>query len=180
MTRSIHFKTLAGAVALGLGVAAASVSWSSRALAQTRYTASWASVDQHKMPEWFEDAKFGIYYHWGAFATAAFGSEWYPRNMYDRAGNSAEYQHHLQVYGDPYADWPYNKFLTGANDKSGNFVQFAPKLKSAGGAWDPDAWAQMFIDSGARFADRSENTTTAFPIGTARPMNGTRSRWDRS
>lgn len=152
MTRTSHLKTVASALALGLGAAAACVSWSSEALAQTRYTASWASVDQHKMPEWFEDAKFGIYYHWGAFATAAFGSEWYPRNMYDRAGNSAEYQHHLQVYGDPFADWPYNKFLTGANDKSGKFVQFAPKLKSAGGAWDPDAWAQMFIDAGARFA----------------------------
>src|SRR5450432_2277766 len=88
MTRLTQSRTLGSTVALVLAVAAASVSWSSEAVAQTRYTASWASVDQHKMPEWFEDAKFGIYYHWGAFATAAFGSEWYPRNMYNRAGNS--------------------------------------------------------------------------------------------
>lgn len=46
MTRSIRLRTLAGAVALGLGVATASVSWSSEALARTRYTASWASVDR--------------------------------------------------------------------------------------------------------------------------------------
>ncbi len=31
-------------------------------------------------------------------------------------------------------------------------MQFAPKLKSDGGAWDPDEWAQMFIDAGARFS----------------------------
>jgi hypothetical protein len=51
------------------------------AVAQTQpasYSASWTSVDQHPAaPEWFKDAKFGIYFHWGAFGTAAFGSERY-------------------------------------------------------------------------------------------------------
>lgn len=37
---------------------------------------------------------------------------------YDEGDNSAKYQHHMQVYGDPFSGWPYNKFLTGANDKS--------------------------------------------------------------
>ena len=67
---------------------AALILWSAPAAGQTRYTASWSSVDQHKTPAWFLDAKFGIYYHWGAFATAMYGSEWYPRNMYNKAGNS--------------------------------------------------------------------------------------------
>ena len=133
--------------------AAASLGWSPEAFGQTRYTASWASLDTHNpAPEWFQDAKFGIYFHWGAFGTAMFGSEWYPRNMFNKAGNSAEYQHHLATYGDPYGNWGYDKFLTGANDKSGKLTQFAPKLKSQGGNWDPDAWAQMFYDAGARFA----------------------------
>jgi alpha-L-fucosidase len=131
----------------------ASMAWSPRAFSQTRYTASWSSLDAHvPAPEWFQDAKFGIYYHWGAFGTAMFGSEWYPRNMMNKAGNSSEYQHHLATYGDPYGSWGYEKFLIGANDKSGKFTQFAPKLTSAGGNWDPDAWAQMFYDAGARFA----------------------------
>jgi alpha-L-fucosidase len=121
--------------------------------AQTRYTESWSSLDNHDpAPEWFQDAKFGIYYHWGAFATPAFGTEWYPRNMMNRDGNSGEYRHHMDTCGDPYGGWGYDKFLTGGKDKSGNFVQFAPKLKSAGGSWDPDEWAQMFYDAGARFA----------------------------
>jgi alpha-L-fucosidase len=130
--------------------------WPMAAMAQTQptsYSASWASVDQHPpAPEWFQDAKFGIYFHWGAFGTAAFGSEWYPRNMFNKAGNSAEYQHQLQVYGDPLGNWGYDKFINGANDKSGHFVQFAPKLVTSGGNWDPDAMAQLIVDSGAWFA----------------------------
>jgi alpha-L-fucosidase len=122
-----------------------------RARAQERYTASWASVDKHTpAPEWFQDAKLGIYYHWGPFGMAQYGSEWYPRNMYDR--NSGEYRNQTSKYGDPFGDWPYDKFITGANDKSGEFTQFAPKLASEGGHWDPDAWAQMLVDAGARFA----------------------------
>jgi alpha-L-fucosidase len=89
---------------------------------------------------------------WGAWCVAAFGSEWYPRNMYNQSGNSSEYQQHMSTFGDPFGDWPYDKFLTGANDKSGKLAQFAPKLKSEGGAWDPDEWAQMFLDAGAKFA----------------------------
>ncbi|WP_255956086.1 alpha-L-fucosidase [Streptomyces odontomachi] len=114
------------------------------------YTASWSSVDQHPpAPAWFQDAKFGIYYHWGVFSVPAFGNEWYPRNMY--IGGSAENQHHIATYGDP-SSWPYNNFIDGARDKAGNFVQFAPKLASQGGNWDPDAWAQLFKAAGARFA----------------------------
>jgi alpha-L-fucosidase len=138
---------------LALLCAVALFTWSPLAVGQTRYTASWTSLDTHNpAPEWFQDAKFGVYYHWGAFATPMFGSEWYPRNMMNKAGNSAEYQHHMATYGDPYGSWGYDKFLTGANDKSGKFTQFAPKLVSDGGNWDPDAWAQMFLDAGARFA----------------------------
>jgi alpha-L-fucosidase len=114
------------------------------------YTAAWSSVDQHPpAPAWFQDAKFGIYYHWGAFSVPAFGNEWYPRNMY--IGGSAENQHHIATYGDPSA-WPYNNFIDGARDKAGNLVQFAPRLASQGGNFDPNAWAQLFKAAGAKFA----------------------------
>jgi alpha-L-fucosidase len=114
------------------------------------YTASWSSVDQHPpAPQWFQDAKFGIYYHWGVYSVPAFSNEWYPRNMYNPG--SAENQHHIATYGDP-SVWPYQNFILGANDKSGRFVQFAPKLTSQGGKWDPNAWATLFKNAGARFA----------------------------
>lgn len=101
------------------------------------------------VPEWFKDAKFGIYFHWGVYSVPAFGNEWYPRNMYIKG--TPENKHHIEVYGDP-SQFPYNYFITGAKDKNGNFVQFAPKLKSEGGKFDPDEWAQLFADAGAKFA----------------------------
>ncbi|MDR8411866.1 alpha-L-fucosidase [Nonomuraea sp. 3-1Str] len=141
---------LAGATLLAGALLTAPALAGSATAAPSVYEPTWASVDQHPAaPEWFQDAKFGIYFHWGAFATPAFGSEWYPRNMY--VGGSAENNHHKSVYGDPSA-WPYHNFIDGSRDKAGNWVQFAPKLKSAGGNFDPNEWAQLFADSGAKFA----------------------------
>jgi alpha-L-fucosidase len=101
------------------------------------------------VPEWFKDAKFGIYFHWGVYSVPAFSNEWYPRNMYIKG--SPENKHHIEIYGDP-SQWPYNYFITGAKDRKGNFVQFTPKLKSEGGKFDPEEWAQLFADAGAKFA----------------------------
>jgi alpha-L-fucosidase len=101
------------------------------------------------VPEWFKDAKFGIYFHWGVYSVPAFANEWYPRNMYIKG--SLENKHHTEIYGDP-SQWPYSNFITGAKDKQGNFAQFAPKLKSEGGKFDPEEWAQLFADAGAKFA----------------------------
>ncbi|MFH9887446.1 alpha-L-fucosidase [Streptomyces luteogriseus] len=118
--------------------------------APSRYTPDWNSVDQHPpAPEWFQDAKFGIYFHWGAFSVPAHDNEWYPRSMY-QAGSKAN-RHHIATYGSPSA-WPYHNFIDGAQDLAGNTVKFAPKPKSAGGKFDPDEWVQLFVDAGARFA----------------------------
>jgi alpha-L-fucosidase len=114
------------------------------------YEATFESLEKvNPVPEWFKDAKFGIYFHWGVYAVPAYANEWYPRNMYREGTN--ENKHHIEVYGDP-TEWPYDNFITGANDKAGNFKQFAPKLKSEGGQFDPAEWAQLFADAGAKFA----------------------------
>jgi alpha-L-fucosidase len=83
------------------------------------------------------------------YSVPAYANEWYPRNMFINGSN--ENKHHISVYGDP-AEWPYHNFIRGAKDKMGNFVQFSPKLKSQGGKFDPDEWAQLFYDAGAKFA----------------------------
>ena len=138
----------AGCTGVAAGLTRFSAAWATAG--PQSYTASWSSVDQHPpAPEWFQDAKFGIYYHWGVFSVPAFANEWYPRNMYNNG--SAENNHHKQVYGDP-SVWPYHNFVNGARDKAGNWAQFAPKLRSAGGNFDPDEWAQLFLDAGAKFA----------------------------
>lgn len=114
------------------------------------YQPTWDSVNRHPAaPEWFRDAKFGIYFHWGVFSVPAYDSEWYPRNMY--VPDSRANKHHIATYGDP-SVWPFHHFIDGADDLAGNHKEFAPKLKSAGGAFDPEEWAQLFVDAGARFA----------------------------
>jgi alpha-L-fucosidase len=114
------------------------------------YNPSFQSLEQvNPVPEWFKDAKFGIYFHWGVYSVPAYGNEWYPRNMY--ITGSPENIHQIETYGE-LDQWPYDKFITGAPDKKGNFVQFAPKLKTEGGKFDPDEWAQLFADAGAKFA----------------------------
>jgi alpha-L-fucosidase len=115
-----------------------------------KYQPDFESLEKsNPVPEWFRDAKFGIYFHWGVYSVPAFANEWYPRNMYIKG--SAENKHHTEIYGD-ITEWPYNNFITGARDKQGNYVQFAPRLKSEGGNFDPEEWAQLFADAGAKFA----------------------------
>lgn len=114
------------------------------------YEPTFKSLEKsNPVPEWFKDAKFGIYFHWGVYSVPAYANEWYPRNMYVKG--SPENKNHIRKYGD-ISEWPYSNFITGAKDKQGNFVQFAPKLKSEGGMFDPEEWAQLFADAGAKFA----------------------------
>src|SRR5664279_543958 len=69
---------------------------------QGPYRPDWESLQKYEVPEWYKDAKFGIFIHWGVYSVAAFANEWYPRNMY-REG-SEEYKHHIASYG------PLDKF----------------------------------------------------------------------
>jgi alpha-L-fucosidase len=98
------------------------------------YTADWESLERHQAaPDWFRDAKFGIYFHWGVYSVPAFGSEWYPRNMHFQ--NRNEYRHHVETYGDP-IEFGYDKFV--------------PMFKAE--KFDADEWAELFEKAGARFA----------------------------
>ncbi|HSX96242.1 MAG TPA: alpha-L-fucosidase, partial [Streptomyces sp.] len=150
MSNSINISRLS-ASATSVAAAAGDVSGAGVTESAPRaYTPEGNSVDEHPpAPEWFQDAKFGIYFHWGAFSVPAFDNEWYPRSMY-QAGSDAN-QHHTATYGGPSA-WPYHNFVDGARDLAGRTMEFAPKLKSAGGAFDPEEWVQLFVEAGARFA----------------------------
>ena len=44
---------------------------------------NWENIAaNYQCPDWFTDAKFGIFIHWGVYSVPAFGNEWYARNMY--------------------------------------------------------------------------------------------------
>jgi len=99
---------------------------------QGLFRPDWESLQKYEVPEWYKDAKFGIFIHWGVYSVPAFGNEWYPRNMY-REG-SEEYKHHLATYGPP------NKF---------GYKDFIPMSKAE--HYDPAAWAELFKKAGARY-----------------------------
>ncbi len=96
------------------------------------YQADWASLEKQSVPAWYLDGKFGIFIHWGVYSVPAFGSEWYPRNMYVQG--SKEFQHHLEAFG-PQATFGYKDFI--------------PQFRAE--KFDPDHWAELFKKAGAKF-----------------------------
>ncbi len=98
----------------------------------SRYEATWESLRSYAVPQWYQDAKFGIFIHWGVYAVPAFGSEWYPRNMYQQG--SREFEHHVTTYG-PQTRFGYMDFIPGLTAKS----------------YDPSDWARLFRESGAHY-----------------------------
>ena len=96
------------------------------------YRADWQSLQTYEVPDWYRDAKFGIFIHWGVYSVPAYGSEWYPRNMYRT--ESDEYKHHLSIYG------PLTKF---------GYKDFIPMFRAE--HFDPAAWARLFKDAGAKY-----------------------------
>ena len=57
----------------------------------------WDSLTGYKVPEWFRNAKFGIFIHWGPYSVPAFQTDWYSRNMYEP--RSPIYTYHRNVWG---------------------------------------------------------------------------------
>ena len=94
------------------------------------YEASWQSVAAHyRTPEWFMDAKFGIFIHWGVYSVPAAGSEWYPKHMYNGLAK-------------PHKDkW-------GRQSQFG-YKDFIPMFKAD--KFDASEWAELFREAGARY-----------------------------
>jgi alpha-L-fucosidase len=65
---------------------------------EEKFDSSWKSLEQYSCPDWFRDAKFGIYSHWNAYSVPAQG-DWYARNMYMEG--SEQYKYHVKHYGHP-------------------------------------------------------------------------------
>jgi alpha-L-fucosidase len=99
---------------------------------QGPFRPDWESLQKYEAPEWYQDAKFGIFIHWGAYSVPAFSSEWYPRNMYEPGFDA--YKHHIATYG------PLDKF---------GYKDFIPMFKAE--RFDPSAWAELFKKAGAKY-----------------------------
>ncbi len=95
---------------------------------------TWESINQRGYPEWFSDAKLGIFIHWGVYSVPAFASkegyaEWYYRGLMTNDDRKAFQE---RVYG-----------------KDFQYEDFVPMWKAE--LWNPDEWAELFKKSGAKY-----------------------------
>jgi alpha-L-fucosidase len=88
-------------------------------------------AEQYKAPDWFRDAKLGIWAHWGPQCIPEAG-DWYARRMYMQG--SATYDHHVRTYGHP------SRF---------GFMEFLKDWRIDG--WDPDRLMGLYKAAGARY-----------------------------
>ena len=112
--------------------------------AQKKYEANWESLNSRPVATWFEDAKFGIFIHWGLYSVPAWSpkgtySEWYQYWLQSQSiGGNGEFTGkevpdlHTKLYGE---NFPYHKLAS----------KFTAEL------WDPDEWATIFSRSGAKY-----------------------------
>jgi alpha-L-fucosidase len=89
------------------------------------------SLKAFTAPEWFRDAKFGIWAHWGPQSAVEYG-DWYARNMYIEGHK--QYKYHLQKYGHP------SKF---------GFKDIIPTWKAE--KFDPEALMALYKKAGAKY-----------------------------
>lgn len=99
-----------------------------------QYQATWNSLDQRPTPQWFQDAKFGIFIHWGMYAvpgwcTKGNYAEWYQYGF--QTNDSARKAFHKAKFGDK------------------TYYQLAEDFKAE--LFKPDEWAQLFERSGAKY-----------------------------
>ncbi len=101
-----------------------------------RFTISDESFKQYQYPDWFRDAKFGIWAHWGPQAVPRQG-DWYARNMYIQSGKEWEtryYNYHVKTYGHP------SKF---------GYKDIIPLWKAE--RWDPEKLMALYKKVGAKY-----------------------------
>lgn len=120
------------------------------------YRPTLESVSLHQVPLWFENAKLGVFIHWGLYSVPA----WAPT-----AGNLGETQetgNWTEWFAqNPYAEWYANSVRIAASptqrhhfDTYGHgfpYTDFAPIFNEAVEAWDPSGWASFFKQIGARY-----------------------------
>jgi alpha-L-fucosidase len=131
--------------------------WIAALAAAQPYQPTTESLRKHKAPQWFEDAKFGIFIHWGPYAVPAF-HEWYVEFISPKA------QFGFMYGGPPYTatrdNLPEELFRAGIREEAyryhlqnwgPNFAydDFIPMFKAE--KFDPDAWARLFQEAGARY-----------------------------
>ncbi|WP_461629813.1 alpha-L-fucosidase [Labilibaculum euxinus] len=96
-----------------------------------KFGPNWESLKQYEIPEWFRDAKFGIWAHWGPQCQPEAG-DWYARHMYSQG--HWQYKYHLEHYGHP------SEF---------GFKDVINEWKAE--KWDPEKLVALYKRAGAKY-----------------------------
>ncbi|XP_059468911.1 alpha-L-fucosidase isoform X2 [Neocloeon triangulifer] len=96
-----------------------------------KYEPNWGSIDARPLPGWYDQAKVGIFVHWGVFAVPSFGSEWFWKNWID--SNQTKYKNFMEANYRP--GFAYQDF---GRDFTAEF-------------FNPDEWAEIFSAAGAKY-----------------------------
>ena len=118
-----------------------------RLTAQT-YQPTWDSLDTRPIPNWYTEAKFGVFIHWGIYSVPAYApvipgklaySEWYWKQMTEGRDNS-------NANGVETGTWAFHRKNFGADY---SYRNFAPQFKAE--LFDPLHWADVLASSGAKY-----------------------------
>jgi alpha-L-fucosidase len=106
---------------------------------RAQYEPTWESLKTIPVPEWFDDAKFGIFIHWGAYSVIG-----------HRQGGRG-YSEHVpkEVYANPDYYYPYLEKRFGGHPPEFGYKDIVKRFKAE--MWDPEAWAALFQESGAKY-----------------------------
>lgn len=119
-----------------------------------KFEANLGSLKQHQVPEWYEDAKFGIFIHWGLFSVPGFAGS------HGSIGEIFARQYDLAVAQTPYTEWYANAIKVpesasaahhAAVWKGAPYEDFRAPFNKGLEQWDPKAWARLFKQAGAKY-----------------------------
>jgi len=119
---------------------------------QTQFEPNWESLKTHEVSDWFHDAKLGIFIHWGLYSVPGWAKPtgelgkvdwdvWFKNNPY-----AEWYLNSLRIEGSPTAE--YHKETYGEDF---DYLDFIPQFNEAIQNWDPNSWAKLFREVGARY-----------------------------
>jgi alpha-L-fucosidase len=118
-----------------------------------KYEPNLESVKKHKVPEWFHDAKFGIFIHWGLYSVPAFAIK--------RKNTPESFESTNRFAFNPYAEWylntlrnegsPTQEYQAKTYGKDFSYYDFIPIFNEEIQKWNPKQWVELFKKVGARY-----------------------------